>query len=39
MSTPAASSAYIRYPDVRGDLVVFCAADDVWAAPLDGGRA
>ena len=38
MSSPAAAS-YIRYPDVRGDHVVFCAADDVWAAPYAGGRA
>lgn len=33
------SAAYLRYPDVRGDLVVFTAADDVWAASRDGGRA
>ncbi|MDO5661602.1 MAG: PDZ domain-containing protein [Brachybacterium sp.] len=31
--------AYLRYPDVRGDLVVFTAADDVWAVPLAGGHA
>lgn len=33
------SSGYLRYPDVHGDLVVFCADDDLWLAPLDGGRA
>jgi len=30
---------YLRYPDLRGDLLTFAAADDVWLAPLDGGRA
>jgi tricorn protease len=30
---------YLRYPDVRGDLVTFVAADDVWLAPVEGGRA
>ncbi|MBK0331302.1 PDZ domain-containing protein [Brachybacterium sp. MASK1Z-5] len=39
-TSPAApGSAYLRYPDVRGDLVVFTAADAVWAAPLSGGHA
>jgi tricorn protease len=33
------SAAYLRYPDIRGDLVVFTAADDIWAASRDGGRA
>lgn len=33
------ASAYLRYPHVHGDLVTFTAADDVWLAPLDGGRA
>ncbi|MFC8243467.1 S41 family peptidase [Streptomyces chartreusis] len=33
------SSAYLRYPHLRGDLVAFTAEDDVWIAPLDGGRA
>ncbi|MGW4028980.1 S41 family peptidase [Streptomyces sp. NPDC004838] len=32
-------SAYLRYPHVHGDLVAFAAEDDVWIAPLDGGRA
>ncbi|SDO87908.1 tricorn protease [Streptomyces sp. cf386] len=36
--TPTASS-YLRYPHPHGDLVAFTAEDDVWLAPLDGGRA
>ncbi|MFI6008890.1 S41 family peptidase [Streptomyces sp. NPDC051243] len=31
--------AYLRYPHPHGDLVAFTAEDDVWLAPLDGGRA
>ncbi|MFF9507651.1 S41 family peptidase [Streptomyces sp. NPDC014724] len=31
--------AYLRYPHVQGDLIAFTAEDDVWLAPLDGGRA
>lgn len=31
--------SYLRYPDVWGDLVAFVAADDVWLAPVAGGRA
>jgi tricorn protease len=30
---------YLRYPDLHDDLVTFCAADDLWLAPADGGRA
>jgi tricorn protease len=30
---------YFRFPHVAGDLVAFVAADDVWLAPLAGGRA
>lgn len=30
---------YLRYPHVHGDLVTFVAADDVWLAPVAGGRA
>ncbi len=33
------SSSYFRYPHVHGDLVTFVAEDDVWVAPLGGGRA
>ncbi|WP_077488633.1 S41 family peptidase [Sinomonas mesophila] len=32
-------SSYFRYPHVHGDLVAFVAEDDVWLAPLAGGRA
>ncbi|MFG2134366.1 S41 family peptidase [Streptomyces sp. NPDC048751] len=35
----AASSAYLRFPHPHGELVAFTAEDDVWLAPLDGGRA
>ncbi|MEV8452211.1 PDZ domain-containing protein [Streptomyces sp. NPDC052095] len=31
--------SYLRYPHVHGDTVAFTAEDDVWLAPLDGGRA
>jgi tricorn protease len=30
---------YLRFPHVHGDLVAFTAEDDVWLAPLGGGRA
>ncbi len=30
---------YLRFPAVRDDLVAFVAEDDVWLAPLAGGRA
>ncbi|MGO4191744.1 S41 family peptidase [Arthrobacter sp. YAF17] len=33
------SSRYFRYPHLHGDLVTFVAEDDVWIAPLGGGRA
>ncbi|NLT56040.1 MAG: tricorn protease [Actinomycetales bacterium] len=33
------TSAYLRYPHLHGDLLTFVAADDVWLAPLSGGRA
>jgi tricorn protease len=33
------SSSYLRFPHVHGDLVTFVAEDDVWVAPLSGGRA
>ncbi|MGC3000951.1 peptidase S41, partial [Streptomyces sp. G35A] len=41
MTQPAsvASAAYLRFPHVHGELVAFTAEDDVWLAPLDGGRA
>ncbi len=31
--------SYLRHPHPHGDLITFTAEDDVWAAPLDGGRA
>src|SRR5882757_2037434 len=33
------SAGYLRFPHVHGDLLAFVAEDDVWLAPLDGGRA
>ncbi|MBB5833068.1 S41 family peptidase [Brachybacterium aquaticum] len=39
MSTTPAHAAYLRHPDVRGDTITFTAANDVWLAPLAGGRA
>ena len=36
MTQPA---AYLRFPHLQGDSVAFTAEDDVWLAPLDGGRA
>ena len=30
---------YLRFPHLHEDLVTFVAADDVWIAPVDGGRA
>lgn len=31
--------SYLRWPHVSGDVVSFVAEDDVWVAPLAGGRA
>lgn len=41
MTQPAAtaSPAYFRFPHLHGETVAFTAEDDVWVAPLDGGRA
>ncbi|GAA3691293.1 S41 family peptidase [Nonomuraea antimicrobica] len=33
------NGAYLRHPHLHGDLVTFVADDDVWLAPLTGGRA
>ena len=30
---------YLRYPHIQGDMITFTAADDVWLASVDGGRA
>ncbi|HEU4320017.1 MAG TPA: S41 family peptidase [Acidimicrobiia bacterium] len=32
-------ATYLRYPHIHGDLVAFVAADDLWLAPIAGGRA
>ena len=32
-------TSYLRHPHVHGDEVVFTADDDIWIAPLVGGRA
>jgi tricorn protease len=33
------SPGYLRFPHISRDVVVFVAADDLWLAPLAGGRA
>lgn len=33
------STGYLRYPAVHGDEIVFIADNDLWLAPLAGGRA
>jgi tricorn protease len=33
------ADSYLRYPHIQADLVTFVAEDDVWLAPVDGGRA
>ncbi|MFI6380642.1 S41 family peptidase [Streptomyces sp. NPDC050658] len=39
-SVPAArTGGYLRDPQLRGDLLTFVAENDVWIAPLSGGRA
>jgi tricorn protease len=37
--TGVTSAGYLRYPHVHGDLLAFVAGDDVWLAPVSGGRA
>ncbi|WP_330349834.1 S41 family peptidase [Streptomyces sp. NBC_00582] len=39
MTQSATPAAYFRHPHLHGELVAFAAEDDVWLAPLDGGRA
>ena len=36
---PVTSPGYLRFPHIANDLVAFVAADDVWLAPVSGGRA
>ncbi|MFF4014236.1 S41 family peptidase [Streptomyces sp. NPDC001843] len=38
-TTTPATPSYLRFPHLRGESVAFTAEDDVWLAPLDGGRA
>lgn len=33
------SSGYLRFPHLHDDLLAFVADDDVWLAPVSGGRA
>jgi len=33
------SPGYLRFPHVHGDLLTLVAEDDVWLAPVTGGRA
>jgi tricorn protease len=33
------SEAYLRFPHLHGDTLAFVAEDDVWLAPVTGGRA
>ena len=30
---------YLRFPHLRGDTLVFVAENDIWTAPVSGGRA
>ncbi|MFH9858188.1 S41 family peptidase [Streptomyces sp. NPDC017202] len=39
MTQPVTPAAYFRFPHLQGELVAFTAEDDVWLAPLGGGRA
>ncbi|MGI8576832.1 MAG: S41 family peptidase [Nocardioidaceae bacterium] len=33
------TDSYIRYPNIRGDAIVFVAENDIWLTTSDGGRA
>ncbi|MFC1416442.1 S41 family peptidase [Streptacidiphilus cavernicola] len=33
------ADSYLRYPHIHADLVTFVAENDVWLAPVEGGRA
>ncbi len=33
------SAGYLRFPHIRGELLTFIAEEDVWLAPVCGGRA
>ena len=30
---------YLRFPHLAGDLLTFVAEDDIWLAPVGGGKA
>ena len=36
---PGDATSYLRFPHLRGDTLVFVAENDVWTAPVAGGRA
>jgi tricorn protease len=36
---PVTSTGYLRYPNAHGDLLAFVAEEDIWLAPVSGGRA
>jgi tricorn protease len=33
------AAGYLRFPHLHGDLLTFAAEDDIWLAPVTGGRA
>ncbi|WP_405912494.1 S41 family peptidase [Streptomyces sp. NBC_00963] len=33
----AGDAAYLRFPNLQGDLLCFVTEDDLWVAPIDGG--
>jgi tricorn protease len=37
--TSVTAAGYLRYPHLHGDLLAFVAGDEVWLAPVAGGRA
>jgi tricorn protease len=39
VTTGTARTSYLRFPHLHGDTLVFVAEDDVWTAPVSGGRA
>jgi tricorn protease len=39
VSVVLVADGYLRFPHLHDDLVTFVAEDDVWLAPLSGGRA
>jgi tricorn protease len=39
LSWTSAQTKLLRFPDIHGDLVVFCHGGDLWKAPVAGGTA